>query len=338
MQDEEQNRDESQYQNDEEGEKDLLLLEIQGGGIPGPRQPAEHYFVNTATAPPSNTESSDSHDDLQGDGNYHERQISCVRDLREGDKNTDQPHNGGAHDLRQDDAQGDRPESADLDHQRQGHENIQNRDSEGGHDHGDGDENGDCTGTARNQRRNICTNVNFCEGDFRNVIHVEAGDSNLDFRPCGNGDTNPRVSIPFHQRRLGRAGSRAPPCAVPGCALPSAMPDSTNSGDASSQTGFHSLLELPLLPAQNQRPQPSQPLIDYSQSIILTSDEYLASMEAKAKKREETRIESDRRKQETACKRQERDLQRRRKEAEKGNVKLKVAPKSSSGSSGPPMP
>ena len=37
MHDEEQNRDESQNQNDEESEEDLPLLEIEGGGIPGPR-------------------------------------------------------------------------------------------------------------------------------------------------------------------------------------------------------------------------------------------------------------------------------------------------------------
>ena len=208
--------------------------------------------------------------------------------------------------MRHDDAQ-DCLESADSD-QRQGHENIPNRDSEDGHDDGNGHENGDCIGTAQNLCRHISTDVKFCEGDFRNVIHAESGDDDFDGRPCSNGDTNPTLSIAFHQRRSGRAGSRAPPCTVRGCALPSGMPDSTNSRDASTQIGFHTLLELPLLLVRNQRPQPSQPLIDYSQSIILTSDEYLASMEVKAKKREETRIESDQRKQETARKRQERDL------------------------------
>ena len=117
-----------------------------------------------------------------------------------------------------------------------------------------------------------------------NIIDAESGESDLDFGTCGDGDRNPRLSIPFHHCRLGRAGSCAPPCTVPSCALPSGMPGCSNSGDASLHTGFHSMLQLPLLPVQNQCPRPSQPLIDYSQSIILTSDEYLGSMEAKAKK------------------------------------------------------
>ena len=55
MHDKQQNREESQYQNDEEGDEDLPLLEIQGSGIPGLREPANHYFVSTATAPTSDT-------------------------------------------------------------------------------------------------------------------------------------------------------------------------------------------------------------------------------------------------------------------------------------------
>ena len=81
MHDDQQNREESQYQNDEEGEEDLPLLEIQGGRIPSPQEYVEHYFVGTATTPESNTKSNNFHDDLQGDKNFHERKISCANDL-----------------------------------------------------------------------------------------------------------------------------------------------------------------------------------------------------------------------------------------------------------------
>ena len=73
MQDEQHNREDSQYQNNKEGEEDLVLLEIQGGEIPSHQEPVEHYFVGTTTRPESDIESNNSHDEHHGHENFHER-------------------------------------------------------------------------------------------------------------------------------------------------------------------------------------------------------------------------------------------------------------------------
>ena len=57
------------------------------------------------------------------------------------------------------------------------------------------------------------------------------------------------------------------------------------------------LLSIPIAPPSRRT---SKPLVDYSRNILLTSHEYLQTIEAKAKKREEVRKETERRKVEAA--------------------------------------
>ena len=80
------------------------------------------------------------------------------------------------------------------------------------------------------------------------------------------------------------------------------LPGSTNCDPCSlsrslSETALlgrdiSSFLELPQIHMQPRIQRTLEPLVDYSQSILLTSDNYLQSMAAKAQKREEAKQES----------------------------------------------
>ena len=83
-------------------------------------------------------------------------------------------------------------------------------------------------------------------------------------------------------------------------------------------TTLDALLELPDLPlAREKRCPKTQPLVDYSKSILLTSSQYLETMELKAQRKEEATREATRRKDLAAQKRVQCDAERRRKEEEK---------------------
>jgi hypothetical protein len=58
-----------------------------------------------------------------------------------------------------------------------------------------------------------------------------------------------------------------------------------------SQSSIHRFLQLLEVVVQGrQRRNREEPLVDYSKSIMLTSEQYLQSMEVKAERRKESRI------------------------------------------------
>lgn len=62
-------------------------------------------------------------------------------------------------------------------------------------------------------------------------------------------------------------------------------------------TPIETFLQLPEVPVNpRRRRNREEPLIDYSKSIMMTSEEYLRSMELKARRKEDARLESERRK------------------------------------------
>ena len=77
-----------------------------------------------------------------------------------------------------------------------------------------------------------------------------------------------------------------------------------------------SLLDLPVLPTA-PRCRHREALVDYSKSILLTSEQYIETMELKAKKREEALVEAARRREETSNRRAARVLEKERKDKEK---------------------
>jgi hypothetical protein len=65
---------------------------------------------------------------------------------------------------------------------------------------------------------------------------------------------------------------------------------------AGVQVGISHLLTLPTLPVPRSRHSSSEPIIDYSKSILLTSDAYLAQMEHMSAKRTDAAKAKDARK------------------------------------------
>ena len=83
-------------------------------------------------------------------------------------------------------------------------------------------------------------------------------------------------------------------------------------------TNLDALLELPQLSvAQEKRSQKTQSLVDYLKSILLTSSQYLETMELKVQRKEEATCEAARRKELAAQKQLLRDAEQQRKEEDK---------------------
>ena len=92
-----------------------------------------------------------------------------------------------------------------------------------------------------------------------------------------------------------------------------ARPSSTSQVE-----GLNALLELPSLPQTGRRTYRSrEALVDYSKSILLTSEEYVHTMEVKAKRKQEALVEAARRREEASWRRSARDMEKQRKEQEK---------------------
>ena len=84
---------------------------------------------------------------------------------------------------------------------------------------------------------------------------------------------------------------------------------------------------LPSIPIRRSRQAAGEPLIDYSNSIILTSDNYLASMEQVAAKRDSIAKAKEQRKSEAADRKRKREekLQRASKKIELNEAKAAKA-------------
>lgn len=78
-----------------------------------------------------------------------------------------------------------------------------------------------------------------------------------------------------------------------------------------------SLLELPEIPVRVPVRRGGEPLIDYSQSLLLTSEEYIVAMQKKADRREAARIEAEQRRHEAERRKVEKQAEKKRKEVEK---------------------
>ena len=92
----------------------------------------------------------------------------------------------------------------------------------------------------------------------------------------------------------------------------------SEQGENTAPTPIENFLQLPqVLVNPRRRRTREEPLIDYSKSIMMTSNEYLHSMELKAQRKEDARLESERRKVESEEKKKTREADRRKKEAEK---------------------
>ena len=79
---------------------------------------------------------------------------------------------------------------------------------------------------------------------------------------------------------------------------------------------FQSMLQLTYFPVSTTGKQKSEPLVDYSSSILLMSNEYLDNMKEKALRRDEAREEAHCRKEEASQKCQARKMEKRWKDAE----------------------
>ena len=86
----------------------------------------------------------------------------------------------------------------------------------------------------------------------------------------------------------------------------------------SQAEGLNALLELPSLPQTARRTCRSrEALVDYSKSILLTSEEYVHTMEVKAKRKEEALVEAARSREEASRRRSAREMEKQRKEQKK---------------------
>ena len=81
---------------------------------------------------------------------------------------------------------------------------------------------------------------------------------------------------------------------------------------------IENFLQLPEVPVQPRRRRSlEEPLVDYSKSILLTSETYMEAMELKAERKEKARKEAELRKAESERKKEARALEKQRKEVEK---------------------
>lgn len=85
---------------------------------------------------------------------------------------------------------------------------------------------------------------------------------------------------------------------------------------------INEFLELPHAPPTKKR-RTHQPLIDFSKSIIMSSDDYIAAMEQKATQRELAEAEREKKKEEAEKakverrkKKEQKELEKKRKQAE----------------------
>ena len=79
------------------------------------------------------------------------------------------------------------------------------------------------------------------------------------------------------------------------------------------------LLALPEISAPPSRRHPVQEaLINYSQSLLLTSEEYVVAMEEKGRRREEARVQTEVHREQAQQRRIVKDQERARKEKERG--------------------
>ena len=103
--------------------------------------------------------------------------------------------------------------------------------------------------------------------------------------------------------------------AVAGCDLSNPPPPQSSPPIA---RGIERFLQLPEIPVQpRRRRSQEEPLVDYSKSILVTSEEYMNAMELKAERKEQARKEAERRKLEGERKREARVIEKQRKEEEK---------------------
>jgi hypothetical protein len=112
---------------------------------------------------------------------------------------------------------------------------------------------------------------------------------------------------------LGEAqgGNRASESAPPSCG-----PERNFDPSSGVQHSIHRFLQLPEVVVERRRRKTrEEPLIDYSKSIILTSNDYLQSIEMKAERKEKARKEAELKKLEADKRKDARAAERRQKEA-----------------------
>ena len=93
--------------------------------------------------------------------------------------------------------------------------------------------------------------------------------------------------------------------------------DTESEGEAPPSIEPRNLFPLPHLQRSRRTRAQGEPLIDYSKSILMTSEEYIAAMEEKVAKREAVAKEREARKNQAEQKKIQREESKARKEAEK---------------------
>ena len=88
-------------------------------------------------------------------------------------------------------------------------------------------------------------------------------------------------------------------------------------GGGGSSSRLQGLLALPRIPTKRPRKKYQDPIIDYSKSLLLTSEDYLNAMQEKAEKREAVRREAEQRRTEMQRRRFERQAEKERRDAER---------------------
>ena len=78
------------------------------------------------------------------------------------------------------------------------------------------------------------------------------------------------------------------------------------------------LPEVTVAPSR-RRAAPQEALVDYSQSLLMTSEDYVAAMAKKARRREEARVQSDLRRDQAQARRRHKEEEKLRKNAERAN-------------------
>jgi hypothetical protein len=92
----------------------------------------------------------------------------------------------------------------------------------------------------------------------------------------------------------------------------------TQNHENALQPSIHSFLQLPEVVVQGRpRRTREEPLVDYSKSIMLTSEQYLQNMELKAERMEKAKREAEARKLEAEKKKETKAAEKLQKEAKK---------------------
>ena len=109
-------------------------------------------------------------------------------------------------------------------------------------------------------------------------------------------------------------GAESPRTGAGGFDVDTAAPPRRSTSVAACNVS--SLLDLPVLPTA-PRCRQREALVDYSKSILLTSEQYIKTMELKAKKREDALVKAARRREEATNRRVARALDKEWKDREK---------------------